>query len=463
MSILKLSRFVIPWVELRTPPAGTAAWFHEGARSAYVVVLCLTVAILVRASLGQEQGIAAFATLYPAIVVAALLAGFWAGTATLVLGWIAAWYLFFDPPGDFALSERKIISSVLYLLSSGVLILVAVWLRDTISRLERSEARYRALIDATTNVVALTDGNGGWLERNSAWETATGTTWPEYGGGRWLSAVHEEDRTTLNTTLHAAQEEPISTQARLWSQSDEEWRWFGVRSVAIAGHSGDLDDRIITFTDIHERKLLRERQELLTGELRHRLKNLLAVIQSLLNNSLPHDNPVAAALAEKFMSRLRALQSAGDLVIAANMQDVELGAVVNGVLAPFIEENKVNFTIQGPPLFLHEQTAGGFGLASHELATNALKYGALSVQDGRVNIAWSLESVGADERIVWEWTESNGPVATAPEKDGFGLRVIRAAVMREREGTVDIQFPPSGVHCRATFLRTKKPGKQRSH
>ena len=99
-------------------------------------------------------------------------------------------------------------------------------------------------------------------------------------------------------------------------------------------------------------------------------------------------------------------------------------------------------------------------MACHELATNALKYGALSVESGRVKIAWSLESVGADERIVWEWTESSGPVVSAPEKDGFGVRVIRAAVMREREGAVDLQFLPSGVQCRATFLRTRKLTKQ---
>ncbi|MFM9863793.1 MAG: sensor histidine kinase [Micropepsaceae bacterium] len=427
-------------------------------RRAAIVAACLCVAIAVRALLGQEPGATPFATFYPAVAVAALLGGFWSGLATSILGWVAAWYFFFDPPGSLALSEPQLISAGLFALSSTILISGSVWLRETIRALEQSETRYRALIDASTDVVALTDGNGAWHERNLAWESTTGGQWPDYSGERWLSSVHEDDRQELKALLRMAEGELVNAQVRIWSCQEKEWRWFRMRTVAILGRRGQTDDRIISFADIHDRKLLREQQELVTGELRHRLKNLLAVIQALLNNSLPRNNPVAAALADKFMARLRALESAGDLVIAANWHDVDLGAVVRGALAPFIDANKAKFAIQGTPLLVHEQTAGGIGLACHELATNALKYGALSGDGGRVTIDWTLEPAGADERVVWTWTESHGPAVTPPEEQGFGVRVVRAAVARERDNAVDLEFHPEGVRCRMTFVRACKPG-----
>src|SRR6185295_4414182 len=177
---------------------------------------------------------------------------------------------------------------------------------------------------------------------------------------------------------------------------ENEWRWFGVRTVVIAGPRG-FDDRIITFADVHERRLARERQELVTGDLRHRLKNLFAVIQALLTSSLPTDDKKASALAEKFMARLRAIQNAGDLIMAASWHDVEMSAIVKAVLGPFMDAARGRFTIQGPPLLLHEHTAGGIALACHELATNAIKYGALSTEGGTVTIAWSIAPRGDDE------------------------------------------------------------------
>jgi PAS domain S-box-containing protein len=447
-------RAISDWAALRPQQSDSSRWMPEWVRRAVVVASCLCVAIGVRALLNPEPGATPFATFYPAVAVAAMLGGFWSGLATSVLGWAAAWYFFFDPPGSLALTQPQIISAGLFALSSAVLIAGSVWLRETIRAVVQSEARYRALVDASTDVVALTDGNGAWHERNLAWEAITGARWPDYSEKRWLSSVHDEDRQELQTTLRMAEGEPVNAQVRIWSHQDETWRWFRMRTVAILGHKGQTDDRIISFSDVHDRKLLREQQALLTGELRHRLKNLLAVIQALLNNSLPRNNPAAAALADKFMARLRALESAGDLVIAANWHDVDLGAVVRGALAPFIDANKAKFAIQGPQLLVHEQTAGGIGLACHELATNALKYGALSAEGGRVAIGWTVKAVGSDELVEWTWSESGGPTVAEPEEHGFGVRVVRAAVAREREGNVDLEFRPEGVRCRMTFLRT---------
>lgn len=451
---MDIPRIISAWAALGPRHASPAVWI-EVLRRVNVVIVTLGVALLIRALIGQEPGITPFATLYPAIGIVALLAGVWAGIATLVIGWLVAWYFFFDPPGG-ALTQVQLISTALFAVSAGVLIAVSAWLRDTISRLEQSSLRYRALIDASTSLVATTDADGTWREREFAWEKLTGKRWPEYRALGWLESVHEEDRGAVRTALSAARGEGLRiVQARIWNNSENEWRWFSVGVVAIQTARGAADDRIVTFADIHERKLARERQELLTGDLRHRLKNLVAVIRALLTSSLPKDDKVAAQVAEKFMARLQALQSAGDLVMAANWRDVDIRDIVSNVLEPFMDAQRARFYIEGPSLLLHEHTAGGIALASHELATNALKYGALSVPEGRVSVRWWVEPAGDDERVIWTWSESGGPEVVANDREGFGVRVIRSAVVRERENSVDLQFNRTGVHCRMEFVRTK--------
>lgn len=451
---MNIPRIISIWAALGPEHASRAVWI-EVLRRLNVVVVGLGLALLVRAMIGQEPGITPFATLYPAIGIVALLAGVWAGIATLVIGWLAAWYFFFDPPAS-ALTQAQLISTALFAVSAGVLIAVSGWLRDTISRLEQSSLRYRALIEASTSLVATMNADGAWRDREPAWEKLTGSRWPDYRGDGWLQSVHEEDRGAIRTALGAARGDGLRVvQVRIWNGAENEWRWFSVGIVAIHTARGSADDRIVTFADIHERKLARERQELLTGDLRHRLKNLVAVIRALLTSSLPKDDKVAAQVAEKFMSRLQALQSAGDLVMAANWRDVDIRDVVGNVLEPFMAGQKTRFTIEGPSLLLHEHTAGGIALASHELATNALKYGALSVPEGKVAVRWWVERKGEDERVVWTWTENGGPPVATPEREGFGVRVIRSAVVRERENSVDLSFTPSGVQCRMEFLRAK--------
>jgi PAS domain S-box-containing protein len=452
-SSLGIPRIISIWAALGPENASRGVWV-EVLRRVNITAAGLCVAIAVRALIGQDPGITPFATLYPAIGIVALLAGVWAGVATLMLGWIAAWYFFFDPPGATP-TQVQLISTLLFAISGGVLIAVSAWLRDTISRLEQSAVRYRALIEASTSLVAETDGDGVWREREPAWEKLTGARWPDYRERGWLSSVHDEDRGAVLTALQARGDGLRVVQARVWNLKENEWRWFNIGVVAIRTARGSADDRIVTFADNHERKLARERQELLTGDLRHRLKNLVAVIRALLTSSLPKDDQVAAAVAEKFMARLQALQSAGDLVMAANWRDVDIRDIVANVLEPFMDAQKARFAIDGPSLLLHEQTAGGIALASHELATNALKYGALSVPEGKITVRWWVEAAGEDERVVWEWTERNGPKVAMPDREGFGVRVIRSAIVRERENVVELKFETDGVQCRMEFLRPR--------
>ena len=204
--------------------------------------------------------------------------------------------------------------------------------------------------------------------------------------------------------------------------------------------------------DITERRRAAERQEMLLGEMRHRVKNLATVIEALARQSRPRDEPAVAEFIDAFVGRVHALLSTGELTLGSPTRKVELGQLLNKVLQPFVDPNRADrITIRGPSLVIAEKTAGNLALAIHELATNALKYGALSNSSGRVLISWTVEPADADRRISLEWRERGGPPATKPKREGFGSRVVSSALARERDAQVKQLFEPDGVHCTFDF------------
>jgi len=219
--------------------------------------------------------------------------------------------------------------------------------------------------------------------------------------------------------------------------------------------SGSGQDWVISLHDIHEHKVSSDRREIVIGELRHRLKNLLTIIDALAKNSRSKlDGAEVEAFLKRFLGRLHALGAAADLFLAGRNVDVEYGAIVRATLSPFIEENGTRFILSGPELLLSEETGGTLGLAIHEMATNALKYGALSMEGGKVFIRWSVLPVNnGAERIEIEWKERGGPRPVPPNREGFGTRLIRSVPARERSGEVQIAYDADGFSCRIAFVR----------
>jgi two-component sensor histidine kinase len=285
------------------------------------------------------------------------------------------------------------------------------------------------------------------------WTELTGIPWPEYEGRHWLKAVHPEDQARL-TEADGAAGDFRQFELRLWDVESRDWRWFVARSVSMPRFSGG-QDWVTSLHDIHEHKTASERREIVIGELRHRLKNLLTIIDALAKNSRSKlDGPEVEAFQKRFLGRLHALGAAADLVLAGKNVTVECGAIVRATLAPFMEENAARFLISGPELHLSEETGGTLGLAIHEMATNALKYGALSAQAGKVFIRWGvLPADAGEERVEIGWTERGGPRPVPPSKEGFGTRLIRTVPARERRGEVDIAYEAGGFTCRIAFLR----------
>jgi two-component sensor histidine kinase len=208
-------------------------------------------------------------------------------------------------------------------------------------------------------------------------------------------------------------------------------------SGVFLGHIGSV-------VDITDRKLEEERRNLLVGELNHRIRNNLALVQSLVVQTLKGSDEAEAAGAT-ISARLRALADAHDTLTRGDWQRAALRQLVERAVAPFHGEGSPRFDLKGPDLAVSARTAVALSLSLHELATNAAKYGALSNATGRVAIAWSTAREG--DRFILEWREHGGPAITPPERAGFGSRLIERSVRGELSATVETDYAPEGLTC----------------
>jgi PAS domain S-box-containing protein len=197
-----------------------------------------------------------------------------------------------------------------------------------------------------------------------------------------------------------------------------------------------------TLQDITERKLAERRQQLLVAELDHRVKNMLAIVQGIAYQTL-HSGNVDEAVAEALAGRLQALASAHDILTPAGFENASLRGIAGTLLAIHDAEGN-RIALRGGDVPIGPQLAVNLAMALHELATNAVKYGALSVPAGRVELAW--EQCGSRLNLVWR--ESNGPPVAEPQREGFGTRMIRRALASELRGSVNLEFLPEGLLCR---------------
>jgi PAS domain S-box-containing protein len=196
--------------------------------------------------------------------------------------------------------------------------------------------------------------------------------------------------------------------------------------------------------EIQERSRAEERQQLLIHELNHRVKNMLATVQSMARQSL--GGTVGAGELADFENRLMALAWAHDILTRESWAGAQLSTVVARTMSPHADASRLD--IKGPDLWLPPQTALALAMGVHELATNAVKYGALSTAAGRVSIHWKLEPGRTSTRLVLAWAEQGGPPVSPPHGRGFGSRLLERGLARELGGAVTLSFDRGGVRCR---------------
>lgn len=213
---------------------------------------------------------------------------------------------------------------------------------------------------------------------------------------------------------------------------------------------------VAVLRDVSARERDRAGERLLMREQGHRLKNVLATVQALARRSL-HDSPDPEEFVSIFSGRIGALAEAHALLTKNRWEGAPLRDIVLRQLAPYCAAERASH-VAGEAVLLEPGVAVILNMALHELATNAAKYGALSVPEGRVTVLWRVEGEPEQPRLALTWQEHDGPPAQPPERSGFGLRLIDRIVTCKPGGNVRLEFPQSGVRCRMEIpLRGGRP------
>jgi PAS domain S-box-containing protein len=308
----------------------------------------------------------------------------------------------------------------------------------------RAEERYRLAFRATKDAIWDCDLATDQLDWNEALQTAYGYD-PDtvrVTGAWWLDHIHPDDRARVDASARAA----IAGGASEWSAEYRFRRADGShaevldRAAIIRDESGAAVRMIGAMLDRTDWKKAEAHQKLLINELNHRVKNMLAIVQSIAHQTFSGE--AASGARQTFEGRLAALSAAHDLLTERNWAPVSIRKIVEDTVAPH-QARAERFAIEGPDVELAPKAAVSLALAVHELSTNAIKYGALSAPEGRVAIAWEAEG----GRLRFAWRESGGPEVAEPTRRGFGSRMIERGLASELDGRAGIEFRREGVVC----------------
>lgn len=309
-------------------------------------------------------------------------------------------------------------------------------------------AEWRGLLEQAPGFVAVSRGpEHRFVFTNAAYRRLLGER--PLDGKTVREAVPEVERQGLIALLdrvYASGEPYVGRRSRiaLAQEGSGELRdaWLDFIFQPIRDGAGEVWGIFLRGHDVTDQVEAEERQQLLMNELNHRVKNTLAVVQGLAQQSFGRE-PGDGERFAVFSARLRALAGAHDLLTAATWEAADLKGLVESSLEAAAGTDAARCTLEGPPVTLLPQQALTLAMIVHELATNAIKYGALSNGEGRVAVRWTLSEAA---ELALEWRESGGPPVMAPAREGFGARLIRRGL--GGRGTVALDYRPEGLACR---------------
>lgn len=223
--------------------------------------------------------------------------------------------------------------------------------------------------------------------------------------------------------------------------------WFDLHIEPLRNLAGVLGGLACAAVDISKRKEDEAHLRLLLRELTHRSKNLLAVIQAMARQTARHSGSMDGFLTQ-FSGRLQSLAAAHDLLVRDSWLGASMRELIHAQLAAYIDDDGARVSISGPAIALKPEAVQNLGLALHELAANAARFGAFSADAGCVTIAWERMQSACGEVLVLDWCEEGGPPVKARRKRGFGTAAIERNLALALEADVSLDFDPAGVHCR---------------
>ena len=311
----------------------------------------------------------------------------------------------------------------------------------------REREKYLSIVlDRVPAGIMQTDRKGRYVYVNKRFQEIAGRSAEELVGRDFRDFTHPDD-IAHNTGLFdkaLATGEPYVLRKR-YLRPDNSLVWVEVSVTRLEEGDGVLS----TATELTERMRAEEQQNLLVNELNHRVKNTLALVQSLASMTKRHTgSPEEFYVA--FSARLRALSTTHNLLTEGLWGSVPLHDMLASELQPYAGDTPGKLALHGEPIRLKPQHAISLGMVFHELAANAAKYGALSTPSGRIAVDWKVAANGDDCRLTLQWCEHDGPPVVAPTQTGFGSRLINQTA-RGSGGTVEFDFAPDGLRCTITL------------
>ena len=307
-----------------------------------------------------------------------------------------------------------------------------------------TETKYRRIFEQTSDLLITADLEQVITGANPAAAAAVGLEDSELIDQRISDFVSPEDYQKTSSMLRQKLEHGGDTKydVRVRHRSGE-WLFWEINSGLTHNDAGEPVGLHIVARDVTERKRAERQNQVLIGELNHRVKNTLAVVQSLAHQTF-REGSTMPAQKDAFEGRLRALAAAHNILTRQHWEFASMGEIVRNSMSAFCRDE--HCTVEGPDFRLSARAAVNFSLAVHELATNAVKYGALSSPEGRVHVQWQREG----DSFVFQWRETGGPKVKKPTKRGFGTRLIERTLAAELGGRVEIEFNQTGLICRVS-------------
>jgi PAS domain S-box-containing protein len=312
--------------------------------------------------------------------------------------------------------------------------------------LRASEERFRLMVENAPVMIWMSNADGKCVQLNQMLREFWGVSAQGVPEFDWSDTLHPEDRASVVSKVSSAlnTRSDFELKAR-YLDAKGRYRMLETRAHPRFSTSGEFMGMIGVNVDVTERDEAEKARELLVDELNHRVKNTLSIVQAIAHQTFRNNaDPIEARHA--FEGRLIALGHAHDLLTHANWENASLAELAEATLdAKGTNANRIS--LAGPRVLLKPKQAVSIAMALHELCTNARKYGALSKDEGRVQIDWRRTSgAGAQLGIIWQ--EVGGPAVSPPARRGFGSTLLERTLAHDLDGEVTVKFDPEGLLCR---------------
>lgn len=416
-----------------------------------------------------------FLLFIPMLMAIGFILGRGPGFLATILAAILAAYLFVEPGFSFAIRPRGWIAVGLFaVVDLGIVAACAAFgtvllqregelaaVQESRAALSASEAFLQGVLSASADCIKVLN-----LDANLLFMTEAGKRLMEVGdfnavqGCPWPDFWRDEENVAARAAVATAQSGGVGKFRGKADTFAGNSRWWDVvvtpildadgRPERLLSVSRDITDIMQATTDLRESEA---RTRLLSDELQHRIKNTLALVQAMVRQTL-RSTPDIKVAQDTVDQRLAAMARAHGMLTAGGWSSSGLRDVIDAAL-DLHGDAMGRFEVEGPSAYLGAQAATSFALLLHELGTNAVKYGALSVPSGTVTITWSLATIpgrSGSRKLELVWRERGGPPVTEPSKRGFGSRLIEKSLASSLQGTGVIEFGNDGVVCTVTGI-----------